>query len=137
MFITQHPIHEDVYDLCQAIEKSGASIELTKALEMASGLHKKVDAIIEKQTEKTDRLSVTSDASGFTTASFSLPENHWLYQPNSENKPVPILTHALRQQVIDAVRFAVKNATSNGSSETFDPDALVQNAVLALCGTYS
>ena len=84
------------------------------------------------------------DGSGFGIMSFPLPKDHWLYkeceyaegavEPN--DLPVPILTHSLRQQVIAAIRYAVRSATNCGKEDDFDPDALVQNAVYALCGPY-
>ena len=70
---------------------------------------------------------------------------HWLYAPNEykdgEYEPIdlpkPILTHALRDAVVAAVRYAVRGATMRGQETDFDPDALVQNAVYALCGAYT
>lgn len=86
------------------------------------------------------------DGSGFFTASLPLPKTHWLYAPRCQqwdnerdtcaDQPRPILTHAQRQEVIAAVRYAIRAATRNGESMDFDPDALVQNAVVALCGPY-
>ena len=86
------------------------------------------------------------DGSGFFVASFPLPKTHWLYAPRCEqwdserdtvaDQPRPILTHAQRQEVIAAVRYAIRASTRNGEDIDFDPDALVQNAVVALCGFY-
>jgi len=77
--------------------------------------------------------------------SFPLPDDHWLYAPNEykdgEYEPIdlpkPILTHALSDAVVAAVRYAVRGATMRGQETDFDPDALVQNAVYALCGPYA
>ena len=88
--------------------------------------------------------TILPDGSGFGTMSFPLPKDHWLYAereyeegaPEPKDLPAPILTHALRQQVIDAIRYAVRSATNCGKEDDFDPDALVQNAVYALCGHY-
>ena len=87
------------------------------------------------------------DGSGFFTASLPLPANHWLYAPRCDvwdndrndyaDKPKPILTHAQREAVITATRYAIRAATMNGKETDFDPDALVQNAVVALCGPYT
>ncbi|WP_141755419.1 hypothetical protein [Burkholderia plantarii] len=83
------------------------------------------------------------DGSGFMVASLPLPADHWLYAPRGEwnderdtyaETPHPILTHAQRDQVVAAVRYAVRGATMCGKESDFDPDALVQNAVYALCG---
>ena len=82
------------------------------------------------------------DGSGFGIMSFPLPKGHWLYKESEYEEgavepndlPAPILTRSLRQQVIAAIRYAVRSATMCGKVEDFDPDALVQNAVYALCG---
>ena len=88
--------------------------------------------------------TILPDGSGFGTMSFPLPKDHWIYkereyedgaiEPN--DLPVPILTHSFRRQVIAAIRYAVRSATNCGKEDDFDPDALVQNAVYALCGPY-
>ena len=77
-------------------------------------------------------------------ASFPLPKDHWLYAPseydvdaeNPKELPSPILTHAMRAEVVSAIRYAIRGATMCGKETDFDPDALVQNAVYALCGPY-
>ena len=88
--------------------------------------------------------AILPDGSGFGTMSFPLPKDHWIYkereyedgaiEPN--DLPAPILTHSFRRQVIAAIRYAVRSATNCGKEDDFDPDALVQNAVYALCGPY-
>ena len=88
--------------------------------------------------------TILPDGSGFGILSLPLPKGHWLYAEREYEEdvieptdlPAPILTHALRQQVIDAIRYAVRSATNCGKEDDFDPDALVQNAVYALCGPY-
>lgn len=90
---------------------------------------------------------VLPDGSSFFTASFPLPTDHWLYAPLcaqwdhdrdcTADRPHPILTHHQRDAVIAGVRYAIRAATMNGAEKDFDPDALVQNAVVALCGPYS
>ena len=88
--------------------------------------------------------TILSDGSGFGILSLPLPKDHWLYAEREyeegaiepKDLPAPVLTHALRQQVIDAIRYAVRSATNCGKETDFDPDALVQNAVYALCGPY-
>jgi hypothetical protein len=86
------------------------------------------------------------DGSGFFIGSFPLPKDHWLYAKGPEgwdnerdcalDQPQPILTRAQRESVIKAIRYAIRGATRNGQEMDFDPDALVQNAVMALCGPY-
>lgn len=91
------------------------------------------------------QVTVLPDGSAFGLMSFPLPADHWLYAPREysegadepQDLPQPILTHALRAQVVDAVRYAVRGATMCGKENDFDPDALVQNAVYALCGPFS
>ncbi len=74
------------------------------------------------------------DGSGCFTASFPLPKDHWIYSPGKA--PLPILTHRLRQEVTDAVKYALAAATMHGSDMDFDPDAVVQNVIYALCGPF-
>ena len=93
-----------------------------------------------------DKTTVLPDGSAFFTASLSLPKEHWLYAKGSAewdserdcspDLPLPILTHEKRREVIAAIRYAIRAATMNGEVLDFDPDALVQNAVVALCGFY-
>ena len=88
--------------------------------------------------------AILPDGSGFGTMSFPLPKDHWIYkereyedgaiEPN--DLPAPVLTHSFRRQVIAAIRYAIRSATNCGKEDDFDPDALVQNAVYALCGPY-
>ena len=88
--------------------------------------------------------AILPDGSGFGIMSFPLPKDHWIYkereyedgaiEPN--DLPAPVLTHSFRRQVIAAIRYAVRGATNCGKEDDFDPDALVQNAVYALCGPY-
>ncbi len=98
-----------------------------------------------EQAEKQEPVTILPDGSAFGVMSFPLPSDHWLYAPNEyrdgEFEPIdlpkPILTHALRDAVVAAVRYAVRGATVRGQETDFDPDALVQNAVYALCGPYT
>ena len=103
-------------------------------------------ALIEALAQRTEQepVMILPDGSAFGVISFPLPDDHWLYAPNEykdgEYEPIdlpkPILTHALRDAVVAAVRYAVRGATMRGQETDFDPDALVQNAVYALCGPY-
>ena|ERR1700756_564892 len=89
--------------------------------------------------------TILPDGSAFFVGSLPLPSDHWLYAPQSEwdaardtiaECPLPILTHSQRKEVVAAVRYAIRGATMRGQYADFDPDALVQNAVVALCGPY-
>ena len=92
-----------------------------------------------------ESVMILPDGSAFGVMSFRLPDDHWIYAPNEyrdgEYEPIdlpkPILTHQLRDAVVAAVRYAVRGATMRGQETDFDPDALVQNAVYALCGPYT
>ncbi len=90
--------------------------------------------------------TVLPDGSAFFTASFPLPKDHWLYAPRDEwdherddyaELPSPILDRSQKDAVVAAVRYAVRGATMCGKEMDFDPDALVLNAVYALCGPVS
>lgn len=91
-------------------------------------------------------VTILPDGSAFAVLSLPLPKDHWLYKPSPDgwdsvrdcapDLPHPILTHEQRDAVVAAVRYAVRAATMNGKELDFDPDALVQNAVVALCGFY-
>ena len=90
-------------------------------------------------------LTRLPDGSAFAIASFPLPDSHWLYAPREyaegadepKELPRPILNHTEhREAVVAAIRYAVRGATMCGKEPDFDPDALVQNAVYALCGPF-
>lgn len=91
-------------------------------------------------------VTILPDGSAFFIASLPLPEDHWLYAPPCEewdserdtcaDTPHPILTHAQRDAVVAAVRYALRGATECGKDMDFDPDAVVLNAVYALCGPF-
>lgn len=91
-----------------------------------------------------DNCTILPDGSAFALASYTLPKDHWLYAPREyepgaeepKELPHPILTHAQSAEVVAAVRYAIRGATMCGKEEDFDPDALVQNAVYALCGPF-
>lgn len=84
------------------------------------------------------------DGSGVAFGSMPLPKDHWLTAPACElwdlirgemsDCPVPILTRELESRVKEAARYAVRAATRCGKEMDFDPDAMVQDIVYALCG---
>ena len=88
---------------------------------------------------------ILPDGSAFAVMSFPLPEDHWLYRPyvymdgqiDPVELPTPVVTHADRDRVVAAIRYAIRGATMRGQEMDFDPDALVQNAVYALCGPFT
>lgn len=90
-----------------------------------------------------NQVTVLPDGSAFFTANMPLPKDHWLYAPRDEwdderdeyaECPVPILTNAQSKAVTTAARYAIRSATMCGRDNDFDPDALVQSMVYALCG---
>ena len=90
-----------------------------------------------------NEVTILPDGSAFSTASFPLPKDHWLYAPRTEwdskrddymETPQPILHRAQRDAVIAAARYAIRGATMCGQETDFDPDALALNFVYALCG---
>ena len=111
------------------------------------GKRKRVLATLRERLAQPEQepVMILPDGSAFGVMSFPLPDDHWLYAPNEyrdgEYEPIdlpkPILTHELRDAVVAAVRYAVRGATMRGQETDFDPDALVQNAVYALCGPYT
>lgn len=80
--------------------------------------------------------TILPDGSAFFTAEYPLPADHWLYEKQAA-PPEPILTHRLHKEVITAARYAIRDTTANGQIKDFDPDAMVQNIILAICGRYS
>lgn len=82
------------------------------------------------------------DGSAFTRASVPLPEDHWSTKPGHSVPPMPMrigtgpLRDALVEMVRDAVRYAVRASTTNGTMD-FDPDAMVQNMIVGLLGYWT
>ena len=99
----------------------------------------------EQPAQQQEPVAVLPDGSAFAVMSYPLPKDHWLYADRQYNdgeyEPVelgkPVLTHELRDAVVSAVRYAIRGATNCGKEVDFDPDALVQNAVYALCGPFT
>lgn len=128
-----------------------------------------VKELIEALGGKVTEMVVLPDGSGFATASFPLPKDHWLTYPYSEDghttayepPPMPLILGADDTCVITvtsphrppttrtfdrkgfdkmleaAGRYAVRSATMQGKEEDFDPDALIQNLRVGMCGYYT
>jgi hypothetical protein len=83
------------------------------------------------------------DGSGFFTASFPLPRDHWLYAEGYNTPPAPwrIGVGNERTEVAEGIRaacrYAVRASTMNGKEMDFDPDAMVQNMVVGLLGYWT
>ena len=116
-------------------------------LQKISGVYteEQVRELLAQAQAATNAATVLPDGSAFAVYNYPLPKDHWLYAPREYEQgaeepkelAAPILTHTSREQVVSAVRYAVRAATDCGKETDFDPDALVQNAVYALCGPFS
>lgn len=107
---------------------------------------KEVKEMIEGAGGTVDSMTLFDDGHGNATASFSLPEDHWLYADDGEYEPPPMPMRmgtdspnysVLRSMVIDAARYAIRASTMKGKEEDFDPDALVQNMHIGLFGYHT
>jgi hypothetical protein len=83
------------------------------------------------------------DGSGFATASFELPKDHWIYG-DAQRPPMTMRTGTdhprrkeLEQLVREAGKYAVRSATRSGKDDDFDPDALLQNLIVGLFGYHT
>ena len=100
--------------------------------------------LIEEAGGKVESVSGTlPDGSGFATASFPLPSDHWLTEPGLDEPPMPFRIgngerrSALAKSVGAAARYAIRASTMNGKHEDFDPDAMVQNMVVGMLGYWT
>lgn len=106
-----------------------------------------VKKLIEDAGGTVDEMGLLPDGSGFATASFPLPKDHWLYEPAKDGfdaPPMPLrmgTSHPLREGLAEATRsaarYAVRAATMRGAEADFDPDALVLNMVVGLLGYWT
>jgi hypothetical protein len=87
----------------------------------------------------TSPIHVLPDGSAFMTGSFPLPQDHWLYQENTD-PPISLgqASGADRLELADKIRaagrYAIRGATMSGKITDFDPDALLQNLIVGLIG---
>lgn len=81
------------------------------------------------------------DGSGFATASFPLPDDHWIYGKTPLNPPAPLRmgTGPLRDALAHEIREAGKYAylAAEMSDDGHDPDAFLQNLVVGLLGYWT
>ena len=91
----------------------------------------------------TEIVGPLPDGSGYATASFPLPKDHWIYKETGE-PPVPFLMGTDNpdreewcRKIWEAGKYAVKGATLNGEEMDFDPDALIQNLVVGMLGYHT
>jgi len=82
------------------------------------------------------------DGSGFFTASYPLPKDHWIYEETGE-PPMPLQMGVSpdRKEYEALVRlaayYAIRGATRSGKAMDFDPDALVQDLIVGLFGYHT
>jgi len=102
-----------------------------------------VTSMIEQAGGNVDAIGALPDGSGFATASFPLPKDHWLTQPGDNVPPMPMRVGVgtdrdrLAEQIKVAARYAVRATTMNGSVDDSDPDAWVQNMIIGLLGYWT
>tara|TARA_B100000929_G_scaffold290199_1_gene283017 strand:- start:845 stop:1180 length:336 start_codon:yes stop_codon:yes gene_type:complete len=84
------------------------------------------------------------DGSGFFTGSFPLPKDHWIYAEGSNVPPMLLRCGTadprraeLEQAIREGVRYALKASTMNGQDDDYDPDAVVQNAIVGIIGYFT
>ena len=84
------------------------------------------------------------DGSGFAVMSMPLPKNHWLTAEGDNVPPMPIRMGTddpgrsiKSDQIRAAAKYAIRASTMNGKEIDFDPDAMVQNFVVALLGYWT
>jgi hypothetical protein len=107
-----------------------------------------VRALIEGAGGKIEMMAELPDGHGIATASFPLPQDHWLYENRDKLggnvPPMPFrmgINDPRRQEfnamVRAAAQYAVRASTMNGRCVDFDPDAMVQNFVVGMLGYHS
>lgn len=84
------------------------------------------------------------DGSSFFTGSSPLPNDHWLYVEGDNNPPMLLhcgTDNPYRKKIEEAVRagvrYALRVSTMNGQDKDFDPDAVVQNAIVGVVGYFT
>lgn len=103
-----------------------------------------LDEIAEATNGKIEEIGRLPDGSGFATMSMPLPKDHWLYGDGANAPPMPFRMGTGDPRRVDfsraiqtAARYAIRAATMNGKETDFDPDAMVQNFVVAMLGYYT
>lgn len=91
-----------------------------------------------------DEVGVLPDGSGFAVMSMPLPKDHWLTAEGANVPPMPMRCgtddpgRAIKaDQIKAAAKYAIRASTMNGKEIDFDPDAMVQNFVVALLGYWT
>ena len=96
------------------------------------------------------------DGSGFATASFPLPKDHWIYGAGDYEPPPMVFRCGAKEEIIvkpphvdglwvlkrdemadkirTAAKYAIRASTMKGREMDFDPDAMVKNLIVGLLG---
>jgi len=105
---------------------------------------KDVQRLITEAGGTLHEIGALPDGSGFATASFPLPKDHWLYANGYNVPPMPLRMgcddprrQEFNEMVCAAARYAIRASTMNGKHNDFDPDAMVQNMVVGLLGYHT
>lgn len=84
------------------------------------------------------------DGSGVSVGSFPLPKDHWIYTEGSNVPPMMLRCGTadpkrkeLEQAIREGVKYALKASTMNGKDDDYDPDAVVQNAIVGIIGYFT
>ena len=102
-----------------------------------------IKTLIEQRGGCIDEIGHLPDGSGFATASFPLPKDHWLYARDYEPPPMPLrmAEGPARDRMVgwlqEAIRYGYRHSTDNGKCTELDPDALVQNITIGLIGYFT
>lgn len=99
------------------------------------------------EEEMSEEPTILPDGSAFFTASFPLPQDHWLYERDEQGfYPPPPMSFrmtpgpdrdAMADKIREAVKYAVRASTMGGQDNDFDPDALMQNMVVGMLGYFT
>jgi hypothetical protein len=102
-----------------------------------------VKKLIEGSGGAVHEMGALPDGSGFATASFPLPKDHWLYAEGHNEPPAPwrIGVGKERDLAVEGIRaaakYAIRASTMNGKETDFDPDAMEQNFIVGLLGYWT
>lgn len=124
-----------------------------------------VKKLIEESGGTINEIGALPDDSGFATASFPLPKDHWsLVDPNGFNIPdmpfrmgekefatigffpdekftgqryVRMTRKEFAEKIREAGKYAYRCSTMNGKEPDLDPDALLQNLIVGLLGYWT
>ncbi len=123
-----------------------------------------VQELIEQAGGTVQEMGALPDGSGFATASFPLPKDHWLTAEGFNVPPMPFRVgtaedeHAVvamfpsagwpdrgqrmtRQEFAEQIRavgrYAIRASTMNGKEIDFYPDAMLQNLIVGMLGYWT